>query len=104
MGFKFKIGDRVTSLAVVTQIEGGVYELELKANPDKPGYPISQIVLQRRWEECPGGVQLSYMCSFPFRGDKGAAWYSEIELAAFPTGKALDIYSEYLKAQAFKTK
>ncbi len=84
MEFKFNIGDQVTSLSVADFVQRGLYEKELHLDPTGVSYPKSMTIVQRRYDECSGGVQLHYLCSAEFEGSRTAAWYNEIELASYP--------------------
>jgi len=84
MDFKFNIGDRVTALSVADFVQRGLYEKELRLDPAKVAYPKGMVIVQRRYDECSGGVQHHYLCSAEFEGSRTAAWYNEIELAPYP--------------------
>jgi len=96
MEFKFNIGDKVTVPSVVDFVLRGIYAKELQTYGDKRYfYPKSMMVIQRRYEECSGGVQVAYLCSVEFEGSRTVAWYSEIELVVYPQEQITKIVFDY---------
>ena len=99
MEFKFNIGERVTGLSVADFILRGLYEKELRVDHTRAGYPKSMIIVQRRYDECTGGVQFHYLCSAEFEGSRTAAWYNEIELAPYPQEQVTRVLLNHLDSR-----
>jgi len=100
MDFKFNIGDKVTGLSVADFVLRGLYEKELRVEHTRVvGYPKSMIIVQRRYDECSGGVQHHYWCSAEFEGARTATWYNEIELAPYPQEQVTRALFNYLDSR-----
>jgi len=99
MDFKFNIGDKVTGLSVAEFVQRGLYEKELHLGGNKTGYPKSMVIVQKRYDECTGGVQRHYFCSAEFEGSRTAAWYNEIELAPYPQEQVTRALFNYLDSR-----
>ena len=76
--FKFKIGDLVTTRAAIAECEDGARVGQCRT-------PMRFVIVERRTQECPGGMQLHYMLA----RDGKSGLFNEIEVASIDDWKPI---------------
>ena len=88
VNFKFEIGRILTtkeSIASVKMLEWrNEADRKIAAALNKRPIEISLIVIQRRLDECSGGVQHQYLCHYFTSEGYKEHWFNEIELEEHP--------------------
>lgn len=92
MEFKFSIGQFTTTTEskVISDLFESLQtstEYSLNRARGKQTVPIVLTVLERRYQECPGGSQIHYLCRYHTVNGYTEHWFNEMELVAHPTLK-----------------
>mgnify|MGYP001609558907 CR=1 FL=1 len=96
MEFKFRIGQIVTTVESIAQwkllypqerpdVDTGLYPTAKRG-----AVPLIMFVLERRFQECPGGSQTHYLCTHFTANGYVERLFNEIELVAHPLMKEAD--------------
>ena len=103
MAFKYDLGARVTHREMLDSFDMGLMEEEIRqelAEEREIGAEVlSSTVLERRLQECKGGIRMDYLC--PFRSEKGfqGQWFRESELVPYPMEKMVALMRRLLQEE-----
>lgn len=89
MVFQFTIGQFATTTEskVVSELFESLRtasDRSLDKALGKQSVPIVMTVLERRYQECPGGSQTHYLCRYHTASGYAEHWFNEIELVEHP--------------------